>query len=83
MSGTVKSAAGAPLAATLHVKRASGGHVPFYTAAATGFYARPLVPGSSYTLVASAPGYVTQEVPVTVPASGGVVQDFVLQPARR
>ncbi len=85
MSGTVKSAAGgAALAATLYIKRDGDPYVTFPTAAATGFYARPLVPGSTYTLVASAAGYLPQELNVTAPAGGGgVVQNFALASAPR
>ena len=72
---------GAPLAATVYVKppTAAGKYVPF-KAGASGSYARALLPGKSYTLVFSAPGYQTQEVAVALPASGGAAQDVTLQP---
>jgi carboxypeptidase D len=83
--GTVKNAAGDPLAATLKVKNngtGSAAPIPFKTAPTTGFYARALAPGTTVVLQASAPGYQTAEATVTVPAagSGGIVQDFVLSP---
>jgi carboxypeptidase D len=79
--GSVKSAEGKPLGATLVVKSSSGKAVPFYSDPATGFFARPLAPGR-YTVVASAPGYVAASAEVVVPAGGaGVVNDFVLKRA--
>jgi len=76
--GTVKSATGAPLAATLYIKPASGPHVPFKADASFGFFARPLEPGKNYTLVATAVGYAQSEATFAVPAAGGVTQNFVL-----
>ncbi len=80
MRGTVTAAAGgAPLAATLHIKPATGSaYVPFPADRPFGFFSRPLVPGLTYTLVAEMAGYVTQELNFTVPAAGGIVRNFSL-----
>jgi hypothetical protein len=82
--GTVTSAAGAPLEATLYIKPLTSGspYVAFKSSKNTGFYARPLLPGENFTLVASAPGFQTQEATFTVPADGSAwVQPFALVPA--
>lgn len=78
--GLVTSAAtGAPLAATLRLKDSSAAQIPFYSSAATGFYARPLAPGGNFTVVASAQGYADKEANFLVPTNGsGVVQNFAL-----
>ena len=83
--GNVTDAAtGAPLAATLTVKATNGAGepVPFYASKAHGFYARPLAPGATYTLVATMPGYKSAEAQVSADGSGKV-QNFALTPSRR
>lgn len=69
---------GAPLAARLTV---AGRDVPFFTDPAVGDYHRPLTAGD-HTLVVSAPGYTSREVPVTIddPAADAVRVDVALTP---
>jgi hypothetical protein len=76
--GTVNGPSG-PLPATLHIKPAIGtDFVPFYSAKATGFYARPLQPGMNYTIVCQAAGFMAQEAAFVVPADGSATVDFTL-----
>jgi carboxypeptidase D len=69
---------GAPLAARLTV---AGRDVPFFTDPEVGDYHRPL-PAGGHTLVVSAPGYETREVPITVDDSeaDAVRADVALSP---
>lgn len=46
-----------------------------------GYFHRMLLPGN-YTLTASADGYIPQSFALTVPASGSVTQNVILQPAQ-
>jgi len=75
--GTVKNASGEPLAATITVE---GNTRTIKTNPAHGDYYRLLTSGS-YTLTASAPGYQTSSVDVTIPDSQTkqFVVDFTLQ----
>lgn len=80
--GTVQGPSG-PLQATLHIKPVNNtAFVPFYSAKATGFYARPLQPGVNYTIVCQAAGFKAQEAAFVVPADGIATVDFTLAAGR-
>lgn len=75
--GLVTDASGTPLDATITVQ---GNIKPMHTDPALGDYHRLLLPGT-YTVTASAPGYISQTAVITIPAGGSVQHDFVLQTA--
>lgn len=79
IQGTVTTSAGEPLkGAQITV---AGNTMPAVARGPAAYYNKPSAPGT-YTLTASAPGYASQTVTVTVPSSGaGVVKNFVLSRA--
>jgi len=77
LNGTVTSASGAPLAATLQI---SGNAKLMHTDPDLGDYHRLLLPGT-YTVTAFADGYSAQTNSVTIPTAGSATCNFVLSPA--
>lgn len=76
--GLVTSQSGSPLSATITVQ---GNAKVMHTDPAVGDFHRLLLPGT-YTVTASAPGYLPQTVDITVPVSGSVEYNFVLDGAQ-
>ncbi len=69
---------GQPLAAMVNTAQIDW---PVFATASSGYYHRPLPPGT-YDVVVSHPGYVTVTIPsVTVGANGRTVVDVALQPS--
>lgn len=77
VNGTVTNSDGAPLEATITV---TNNAKIMHTDSAVGDYHRLLLPGT-YTLTAAATGYIAQSLPVAVPLTGRITQNFVLAPA--
>ncbi len=75
--GQVTNASGAPLNATITVQ---GNPKIMHTDPALGDYHRLLLPGT-YTITASAAGYIPQSAVITVPAQGSTIHNFTLQTA--
>jgi len=76
VTGTVTSNTGTPLTdASITV---SGNAKVMHTNPQWADYHRMLLPGT-YQITASAPGYISQTAQITVPASGTVTHNFVLQ----
>lgn len=76
--GLISSGNGAPLPATITVQ---GNAKVIRTDPVLGDYHRLLLPGN-YTVTASSPGYLPQTAQITVPASGSVEYNFVLDEAQ-
>ncbi len=76
--GLVTSGNGAPLSANITVH---GNAKVMRTDPDLGDYHRLLLPGT-YTVTASSPGYLPQTAQITVPASGSVEHNFVLDEAQ-
>jgi hypothetical protein len=76
--GLVTSSGGAPLNATITVQ---GNAKQMHTDPQVGDYYRLLLPGT-YTVTASASGYLPQTEQITVPASGSIEHNFVLAEAQ-
>jgi hypothetical protein len=66
--------------ATIQISQ-GGAPVASTTSAANGSYTLPSVPAGSYTVAASAPGYVTSSVTVTLTRNESLTQAFKLVPA--
>lgn len=75
--GMVSSPTGTPLNASITV----AGNAKVMHTSPLGDYHRLLLPGT-YSVTASATGYIPQTVTITVPASGSTTYDFVLAPAQ-
>jgi hypothetical protein len=78
INGTVWDNNNNPLAATISI---AGNIKNTTTDPSVGDYHRLLLPGT-YSITASAVGFVSQSVSVTVPISGQVVHNFILEPAQ-
>ncbi len=76
--GLVTNSSGNPLQANISV---NGNAKVVKSDLPVGDYHRLLLPGT-YQLTASANGYLPQTYSVSVPATGGVIQNFVLEPAQ-
>ncbi len=76
--GLVASESGTPLSATISVQ---GNAKVMHTDPQVGDFHRLLLPGT-YTVTASAAGYLPQTAQITVPASGAVEHNFVLAAAQ-
>lgn len=76
IQGTVTSSSGQPLRGALI--SVAGNSFSAAARGPTAYYNKPSAPGT-YTVTASAPGYVSQTVTLAVPNSGaGVTRNFVL-----
>ena len=78
LHGTVTSSSGLALEATISV---AGNARAVHTDPALGDYHRLLL-GGTYSVTASAPGYISQTLPASIPANGGATLNFTLEPAQ-
>ena len=75
--GTVTSTSGTPIDATIRI---AGNTRAVHTDPAVGDYHRLLM-GGTYSVTASAQGYIAQTSQVTIPANGSANLNFILNPA--